>query len=109
MTLREQFGDDLGIFLDDDELATEHAIKTTADPEGKPILCVVDNDEALQDAIKSQGTYDGNILFYARTSDLPGIRQEMMLTFDDVPFSVSGVVEEDGMTQVTLAAAQGGF
>lgn len=109
MTLREQFGDDLDIFLDADELATEHTIRLTVSQEEKKVLCVVDDDEALQNAIKSQGTFEGNILFYARTSDLSGIEQEMMLIFDGVPFLVSGVVEDEGVTQVTLTTTQGGF
>ncbi len=108
MTLREQIEEDLSIFFDMDEMATEHTI--TIGQTTKTVSCIVDNDEGQRNSLRSPGSnYDGDMLFFIRSSDAAGIVPEMMIQFDGSPYMIAGVVEEDGMTQITLTAGQGGF
>lgn len=110
MTLREQMADDLDMFFDVDEMADEHTIVTAAVPTGITVRCVVDNDQGQKNSLQSPGgIYDGNLLFFAKTADVQGLRPQMLLQFDGVPYVISGVLEEDGVTQATLVASQGGF
>jgi hypothetical protein len=108
MTLREQESDDFAMFFDPDEMGSEHLIVTDASE--KTILCVLDNDQGMKNSLQSPGgIYDGNLLFFAKTADLTGLQTNMMIQFDGVPYVVSGVVEEDGISQVTLSSSRGGF
>ena len=107
MTLREQFDHDLSVFLDLDEMATEHRI--TTGQVSHVISCVVDNDSAQSNSIQSSGTFDGDLLFFAKSADVGGLKPRMLIKFDGVPCEITGAVEEDGMTQITLTASQGGF
>ncbi len=108
MTLREQFDEDLSIFMDLDEMATEHRI--SVGQASSVISCVVDNDAAQRNSLQSPGgNYDGDFLFFAKTADVHNLKPDILIRFDGVPYQVTGVVEEDGMTQITLAAGQGGF
>ena len=110
MTLREQMADDLNMFFNLDEMAAEHSIVTADVPEGMTVRCVVDNDQGQKNSLQSPGgIYDGTLLFFAKTADVQGLRPQMLLQFDGVPYAVLGIVEEDGVKQVTLAASQGGF
>lgn len=104
MALCDQVEDDLSMFFDLDEMATIHNIS------GKQISVVIDNDQGQRNSIKAPGgVYDGNLLFFAKTSELPTILPDSMITFDGVPYQVVGVVSEEGMSQVTLRAGMGGF
>lgn len=107
MTLREQFDEDLSIFLDLGEMATTHSL--TVGKTSRIIACVVDNDTAQRHSLQSGGNYDGECLLFAKSADVAGVHAGMLIQFDSVPYQVSGVVEEDGMTQITFAAGQGGF
>lgn len=108
MTLREQVEADLSIFFDLDEMAEEHTI--TFGQMTKTVSCVVDNDEGQRNSLRSPGSnYDGDMLFFIRSSDVAGIVPEMLIQFDGRPYTVAGAIEEDGMTQITLTAGQGGF
>ncbi|HEX3027647.1 MAG TPA: hypothetical protein VHR42_10565 [Clostridia bacterium] len=110
MSLHDQIEEDLSIFLDLDEMAAKHTVCLPGDPAPREIAAVVDNDEGQQNALRSQsGVYSGTVLFYAKTSDVSGITANSMIQFDDRPYQVAGIVEEDGMTQVTLQAGEGGF
>ncbi len=110
MTLREQVADDFAMLFNPDEMGSEHSIVTDASPGGKTILCVVDNDQGMKNSLQSPGgVYDGNLLFFAKTADILGLQPRMMIQFDDVPYVVSGIVEEDGISQVTLASTLGGY
>lgn len=108
MTLREQVEEDLSIFLDLDEMATEHTI--TFGQATRTVSCVVDNDEGQRNSLHSPGgNFDGDVLFFIRTADAAEIIPGMPIQFDGIPYMVSGVIDEDGMTQITLTAGQGRF
>ena len=109
MSLHDQIGEDLSIFLDLDDMATEHTICLPGDSAERKISVIVDNDQGQQNALKTQGVYACDLLFYAKSSDLPGITANSMIQFDGRPYQVGPCVEEDGMTQVTLQACAGGL
>ena len=109
MSLHDQIGEDLSIFLDLDDLATEHTICLPGNSEEKKISVIIDNDQGQQNALKAQGVYTCDLLFYAKSSDVTGIAANSMIQFDGRPYQVVSPVEEDGMTQVALQACAGGF
>lgn len=108
MTLHEQVGDDVAMFLDLDDMASEHEICLPGQSEPRKISVVVDNDEGQQNALKAQGVYAGDLLFFAKATDVPGITANAMMQFDSRPYQIVDTVEEDGVTQVTLQAYAGG-
>lgn len=104
MGLHDQIEEDLDIFLDQDDMATVHEIG------GVLVTMLTDEDQALAITLKSAGgIYEGNLLFFAKTQDLPPLLPRSMTTFDGVPCEVVTLVEADGMSQVMLKAGLGGF
>lgn len=105
MSLREQFDEDLDIFFDLDEMATEH------DLQGRKLQLVVDSDQLQKNALQDPGgIFDGDFLLFAKTRDLSGLRiaAGSLIELDARPYQILSVIDEDGVTQITLSAAQGG-
>ncbi len=110
MSLSDQINEDVSIFLDLDDMATIHTIQLPGSLAGKEIAVVVDEDEAQRNSLKSPGgTYDGDLLFFARAEDVEGIIPESQVLFDKVPYRVVSAVDSDGIRQVTLKSGMGGF
>lgn len=107
MSLHDQIQDDLSMILNLDEMASEHTIGIGV--EKKTITVILDNDSANLDMLKSQGVYPADCLFYAKSSDVAGVTANMLIQFDGNPYQVVGIVEDDGLTRVSLQAAKGGF
>lgn len=106
MSLREQFNEDNQIFFDADEMATLHLIQD------RTLLVVVDNDQLQKNALQVQGgVYAGDLLLYVKTADLTGLRvaADALITFDKRPYVIASLLEEDGVTQLVLQAAKGGY
>lgn len=104
MSLQEQIQSDIDIFFDVEDMATEHCIN------GRKVCVVIDNDLGELKSLKSSdGTYSGDLLFFAKSIDLQGISARDSLIFDDVPFFVASVVEMDGVIQVALNSQMGGY
>lgn len=108
MSLKDQIAEDLTLFFDLDEMAETHTL--TVGGAEREIPAIADGDEGQRNSLKApEGTYDGDLLFYAKTSDLSGVVQGGLIQWDGVPYRVAAVVEEDGISQVTMTAGQGGF
>ncbi|MCI1965881.1 MAG: hypothetical protein LKJ17_07095 [Oscillospiraceae bacterium] len=108
MTLREQLGADLNLFLDLDEMAETHTL--TIGGEMREIPAIIDGNAGQRNSLKAPGgVYDGDLLFYARTADLNGMARNGLIQWDDIPYRVAAMVEENGMSQVTLVAGMDGF
>jgi len=109
MALNNQIKEDLSIFFDLEEMAKLHKIKLPGDAAAREITVIVDDDQLQQNGMKSAGTYEGNLLIFVNSSDVSEITEKMLIQFDGVPYQVTGLVNEDGMTQITLSAGMGGF
>jgi|GEM_PF-2273480 len=109
MAVNDQIKEDLSIFFDLEEMAELHKIKLPADVVAREITVIVDDDQLQQNGMKSAGTYEGNLLIFVNSSDVSEITKKMLILFDGVPYQVAGLVDEDGMTQITLSAGMGGF
>ncbi|MVB11074.1 hypothetical protein CAFE_17760 [Caprobacter fermentans] len=108
MSLKDQIAGDLDLFFDLDEMAEPHTL--TIGGTEREISAIVDGDGGQRNSLKAPGgAYDGDLLFYAKTADLSGAVQNALIQWDGVPYRVGPVVEEDGISQVTLTAGQGGF
>lgn len=110
MSLQDQIEEDISLFFDLSDMATVHTICLPGEISEHEITVVMDNDGAQRNSLKSPGgIYDGNLLFYTRTTDVAGIVPDGMIRFDNIPYQVVSAVDEDGMTQVTLRTGMGGF
>lgn len=110
MSLCNQIEEDISIFLDLDDMATVHIIRLPGDTQTREITVVVDDDELQRNSLKSSnGVYDGDLLFFARSEDVEGVVPDSFVQFDKVPYQVSSAVDSDGMKQITLRAGRGGF
>lgn len=108
MILKGQMNDDLSIFFDLDEMAESHIL--TVNGEAREISVIVDGIQGQRNSLKAAGgTYDGDLLFYAKKKDVSGVVQGSAIQFDGAPWIVSAVIEEGEISQVTLSAGAGGF
>lgn len=106
MSLREQMLGDLETIFNPDEMASEHRFA------GRALRLVVDNDQLQKNALQAPGGIcDGDILLFAATAELQGLQLApgRAVDFDGSPYRIAGVIDEDGVTQITLMVAQGGF
>lgn len=57
------------------------------------------------------GLYDGDVLIFAKAGQLAGLQLTpgRAVDFDGRPYVIAGIIDEDGVTQITLTAAQGGY
>lgn len=106
MSLRDQVLEDLKTIFNLDEMASEHRFA------GRVLQLVVDNDQLQKNALQSPGgLYDGDVLIFAKAGQLAGLQLTpgRAVDFDGRPYVIAGIIDEDGVTQITLTAAQGGF
>lgn len=58
------------------------------------------------------GLYDGDVLIFAKAGAAlpwPQLTPGRAVDFDGRPYVIAGIIDEDGVTQITLTAAQGGY
>lgn len=108
MSLAEQIEEDVSIFFDLADMATEHTIKMAGDSSPRNVAVVIDNDQMRLNELKSGGTHSGDLMFFAREADLAGIIPNSMISFDGIPYQVTDVSGDD-VLQITLSAGMGGF
>lgn len=104
MNLREQLAADIDIFFDVEEMATEHTL------DGRPVMLVVDADQAQQNALKSPGgVFDGDLVVFVKTAELnpASVIPDSRIQLDNVPYTVSSSIDADGVTQLTLVGKRG--
>ncbi len=110
MTLSEQVGEDEAIFFDLDEMASVHTIQLPGESMPRDVPVVVDDTQLQQNSQKSaDGTYHGDLLFFVRKIEVPGLVEQAFIQFDGVPYQVVKTADEDGVLQVTLGTNMGGF
>lgn len=98
MTLKEQIKEDISIFLDDAEFASIHVV------EGEEISILVDNDRLAELKGGTDNTLgEADLLFYAKTADLPSKRgYGHILNYDDEDWFVISWNENDGISEISL-------
>lgn len=100
MSFKEILAEDVNsVFLNLEEFADYHDI------DGRQVRVVVDSDTLLKRQLKlnrEAGVYDGDLLFFARASDmdLPPIGK--VIRFDGRPCRVVNTQEAGGLLTVTL-------
>ena len=102
MTLHEQIlEDNRNIFFAMDDFADEREIN------GCKVKVVEDGDKLL--AYKQMGIYEGSLLFFVRTDDLPGpVRPGDALIYDRAKWYVEDCREDMGILEIILKRSAGG-
>lgn len=108
MTFKEQIAkDNRNVFANGDEFWEEHTIA------GKPMLCMVDNNELIDREKRYQyskskyadGIYLKQLLIFVHAEDfgpLPAIGR--IVTFDGKSYIVADAINEDGIYSLCLEA-----
>jgi hypothetical protein len=98
--LKDYLASDMKTFFNAGEFGDMHNI------DGREILIIMDSDMLKADKIKAtDGTYLGDVLFYAQKSDfveIPAIEQRMEL--DGELYKVNDIGEDNEMYKITLEA-----
>ncbi|MFT5871115.1 MAG: hypothetical protein ACI8WT_000013 [Clostridium sp.] len=98
--LKDYFVSDMKTFFNVGEFGEMHNV------DGKDILIVMDSDMLKSNKIKAaDGTYLGDVLFYAQKSDFletPVVEQRM--DFDGEIYNINDIGEDNEMYKITLEA-----
>lgn len=100
--LADYLASDRNVFINLDEFGTIHNIG------GRELSVVVDNDRLTVRTQKDyQGIYVGDILFFVSASAFgKRPKPEMVLLFDDVPYTVFDAQEDNGVYEIILKASE---
>lgn len=96
-TFKEQVAQDIElVFLNFDEFAEPHYI------EGSEILVIIDN-EALEKRNQELGVSEADLLFFAKSADLPPMKTPgSFLNIDNKECLVESWAEEMGISKIIL-------
>lgn len=101
MSFKDDILNDLdNVFFNELEFATEHEF------DGKPIICVVDDDLLQEKKLKSAtGTYSGVKTIHVSTNQLEGKPVVgSRFSFDSLKYYIKECIESDGLYTITLSA-----
>lgn len=98
MALCEQIAGDLAILFNEADFARWHEFA------GRRLLCIVDTEQAVQDALKAGGLYDGEVLVSLRAEETQGLRlvPDAQVTLDGRSYMVQSASPVEGVMEVRL-------
>lgn len=85
---------DLDIFFNVDEMATTHNIN------GEELEVIVDDEGLMESKIKYGDTFQADLLFYVKKTDIDEPMIEEHIDFDNGTYLVKDVGNEDGMYKI---------
>ena len=99
---KESIQIDLSIFFSINEFAEIHNIG------GRELSIVVDDERLAKRTQKDyQGIYVGDLLFFIRVLELgPRPKPESIILFDNKPYTVFDVQEDNGVYEIILKASE---
>lgn len=101
--LKDYFEKDLGVFINDDEFATEVLI------DNEPTLVVLDSDSLKELQLKNggEGLATSELLFYVKKTDLkfkPFVGQDIFL--NEKLYYINDVKEDEGIYEIVLGVTK---
>jgi hypothetical protein len=102
MTLKSQIQDDISLFFDLDEFAEEHEVN------GETVSCIWDQDLSTE---RSKGDRNMGVFIHAPVlfvplASLSKPRIGERMTVDGEYYTVTNVVDSEGILEITLTANQ---
>lgn len=106
-SFKSQLKKDIGTFLNVDEFSEMHTIG------GKPMNCLIDDNEAVDREInyvgKGDGVYTRHLLIYVKSEDFGDLpRIDGLLEIDGKKYVVIDAVSEAGIYSITLEVYSSG-
>lgn len=93
-TFKEFLDSDLGVFFNIDEMAKTHNIN------GEELEVIVDDEGLMESKIKYGDTFQVDLLFYVKKTDIDEPMIDEHIDFDNGTYLVKDVGNEDGMYKI---------